>query len=241
MNPSNALTCPWSDWAPGTVQFCEERLCAVIAEPSNTWSSLGYVAIGVWLLATHARRSRDLRLWGVGVSEILIGVGSFAFHGTGSFAGEFLDQVGMFLLSCLILAYAAGRILRWTPGATAALYAGLTVASALALLVVRPIGIPLFALQLNLGLLLELTRGREWTTPATRRILYSGLGVFVVSFAIWVLDFTGVVCDPSNHLVTGHAVWHVLNAIVIARLYRYYAASFEGAQPLSPGVGVAGA
>jgi hypothetical protein len=40
-------TCPWSSLDPGTVHFCEERLCAWVVEPSNAWSSMAYVVIGV--------------------------------------------------------------------------------------------------------------------------------------------------------------------------------------------------
>ncbi len=41
--------CPYADWAPGSVAFCEERLCAWIVEPSNTASSLAYLIVGAWM------------------------------------------------------------------------------------------------------------------------------------------------------------------------------------------------
>lgn len=218
--------CPWDRLTPGTVRFCEDRLCAWVAEPSNAWSSLAYILVGVWLMATHARRARDARLWAVAAAEVLIGVGSFAFHGTGSFAGEFLDQAGMFMLSCLILAFAAGKARRLSASRTAWLYGGSTVASSLSLLVIAPAGIPLFAVQLVAGLLWEVAQWRRAADKGPYRWLFAGIGVFLGSFAIWTLDITRVACRPDNHLVTGHAVWHVLNAISIERLYRFYAASY---------------
>lgn len=218
--------CPWDGLTPGTVRFCEDRLCAWVAEPSNAWSSAAYVIVGVWLMISHARRARDARLWAVAAAEVLIGVGSFAFHGTGSFAGEIIDQAGMFMLSCLILSFAAGKA-RGIPAArTAELYAATTIASTLSLFVVRPIGIPLFALELFTGLGCEVLQWRRAADKAPYRLLFAGIGVFLVSFVIWILDISRVACRPDNHVITGHAVWHVLNAISIERLYRFYAASF---------------
>jgi hypothetical protein len=74
--------CPWDSLTPGTVHFCEARLCAWVAEPSNAWSSVAYLLVGAYL-ALHAARSRDARLWAVVAAEVLIGLGSFAF-GCGS-------------------------------------------------------------------------------------------------------------------------------------------------------------
>jgi hypothetical protein len=218
--------CPWDALTPGTVRFCEDRLCGWIAEPANTWSSLAYVVAGVWLIVTHTRRAGDARLWAVAAAELLIGFGSIAFHGTGTFAGEFLDQVGMFMLSCLILSFAAGKSFGLSSARTAQLYAATTVVSSLSLLVIPPAGIPLFAVELASGLVWGLVQWRRAADRAPYRHFLTGIGVFLFSFGIWTLDITRVACRPDNHVLTGHAVWHVLNAIAIERLYRFYAASF---------------
>jgi hypothetical protein len=198
-----------------------------VVEPSNTWSSIGYVIIGVWLMITHARPSRDARLWAVAAAEVLIGLGSIAFHGTGTFAGELIDQAGMFMLSCLILSFAAGKARGLSASRTAGLYAATTIASTLSILVVRPLGIPLFAVQLVTGLGWTVALWRRAADKAPYRWFFAGLGVFLASFVIWALDISRVLCRPDNHVLTGHAVWHVLNAISIERLYRFYAASIE--------------
>ncbi|APR86533.1 Hypothetical protein A7982_11882 [Minicystis rosea] len=224
--------CPWDGLTAGTVRFCEPRLCAWVVEPSNAWSSVAYVIVGVWLMATHSARARDARLWVVAIAEVLIGIGSFAFHGTGSFVGEFIDQVGMFMLSCLILSFAAGKSMRLSSARTAQLYVATTVASSLSLLVVRPLGIPLFAVELVAGLGWEIAQWRRAEDRAPYRLLFAGIGVFLFSFVIWTLDITRIACHPDNHFVTGHAVWHVLNALSIERLYRFYAASFRAPAPV---------
>lgn len=214
--------CPWDALTPGTVRFCEARLCGWVAEPANTWSSLGYVLVGLWLLL-QARRTQDSRLVAVAVAEIVIGLGSVLFHGTGALIGEFVDQVGMFLLSCLILTYAWGHARGFAPARVTALYAAAVVASSLAIVVYAPLGIPLFGLQLAAGLLWELGHRQRSHHRPQYRPLVQGILIFLVAFAIWVTDITGVLCDPDNHWLTGHAVWHLLNALSIERIYRFYA------------------
>ncbi|MCA9490036.1 MAG: ceramidase domain-containing protein [Myxococcales bacterium] len=219
--------CPWDAFDPGTVAFCEERLCAWVVEPSNTWSSLAYVLVGAWLL-TDASRRHDPRLGVASLAEILIGLGSIAFHGTGTFVGELLDQAGMFMLSCLILTFAAARARGWAPTTTALVYVGSVVGSSAFLLLVRPAGIPLFAVQLVAGLGWELVHRSRSAEPATFLDLQRGILIFVTAFVVWTTDITGLVCAPTNHVLTGHAVWHLLNAVSIERLYRFYALRFSG-------------
>jgi hypothetical protein len=222
VGPDVAAVCPWSDWDPGTVQFCERRLCATIVEPSNAWSSLAYVILGVIMMV----KARSPVAIAIAAAQLMIGVGSFFFHGTGTFAGEVVDQIGMFMLSSLILAASLAQHLGWSGRRTVVVYAAGVAVSTAILLVFRPVGIPLFAVQLAAGLALQLWLWRKAGAKDAPvfRVFLSGLGIFLVSFSIWITDITGLVCDPDNHLVTGHAVWHVLNAICIWRLSIFYRA-----------------
>jgi hypothetical protein len=101
----------------GTVQFCERRPCAWIVEPSNAWSSLASVVLGVVML---------------------------------------------------LRARLGGRVV--------------------------------------VGVAVALAR------------------IFFGSCAIWVTDITGLLCDPDNHLITGHVIWHVLNKTCIWQLGAFYRA-----------------
>lgn len=213
--------CPWDGWAPGTVSFCEDRLCAWVVEPSNTASSGAYLLAAAWMARDPARSGG----WPIIVAQVMIGLGSMFFHGTGTFVGEMVDQTGMYLLSALILTEAIGASARWSAGTRGRVYAAAVVGSTLVNLVVRPIGIPLFAAQLALGVGWQVRLG--WVAePAERTrypLLWGALGVFGGSFTVWALDIGRVWCDPDNHWVTGHAVWHCLNAVSTALLGRFYA------------------
>lgn len=213
-------TCPYADWMPGSVAFCEERLCAWIVEPSNTFSSLAYLIVGAWMWR-ELERPRDARLVCMVVAQLVIGLGSLLFHGTGTLAGELVDQAGMFLLSCLILTLAAATTWGWSARTGAWSYAGAVGASASLNAWLPPIGIPLFAAQLLAGIVWELRLHRRALDRGPYRYLFRSLAIFAVSFVFWSLDISGVLCRPDNHLVTGHAVWHVLNAVSIYELYRF--------------------
>lgn len=217
-------TCPWAGWEPASVSFCEARLCAAIVEPSNAWSSMAYVALGAWLL-TRGEARRSLLLAGVALANVLIGLGSFAFHASGTFAGELVDLFGMFLLSGLMLAHALGRG-RWRPEQIAAAWAGFVIAPMALVLLIKPAGIPLFALELVTAIGLELRAKVQGRSPHFR-LFSQALGLVSAAFAIWVTDTARLLCNPDNHLVTGHAIWHALNAVAVTRLFFFYARGEE--------------
>ena len=89
--------CPWGGWTPPDLQHCEANLCGWITTPANTWSNLAYVAVGVWIWRRAAKRDL-LAAGGLGPVSIAVGVTSFAFHASYTFAGQVLDYGGMFLL-----------------------------------------------------------------------------------------------------------------------------------------------
>ena len=62
---------------------CEAQHAGFLGQPTNTISSLGYVAGGVWLLTRIGRIERGERIVAVGyaVSVAMAGAGSVAYHG----------------------------------------------------------------------------------------------------------------------------------------------------------------
>ena len=57
-------------------------------------------------------------------------------------------------------------------------------------------------------------------------INYTWFGIvwllFILSYGVWKLDEARWVCDPENHWINGHAIWHVFNAIGLYCLFLYY-------------------
>jgi hypothetical protein len=211
--------CPWSDYSPATISFCERRLCAWIVEPSNAWSNLAYVVVGVWILW---RRRHDLgtALTAIGLVAVLMGAGSFSFHATGIRVFEVVDVSSMYLISGLALTFALQRRLRWGDGAAVAFCAAVVLVSSLLMVAMGNDGIVVFAAEVLVAVFVE-TRLWPATPPGAGRWLLRALGALAVGLAIWTLDLRGPLCDPDNHVLTGHAVWHALTALSVLYFYRF--------------------
>ena len=215
-----AKDCPWSHYDPATISFCEERLCAWIAEPSNTWSNLAYIGVGIYILYLCRSQLTNI-LSSVGLTAILVGIGSFAFHATGTWWGEFLDVSAMFLISGQFITFAVKRQFKWGNGALFVLYFLVTGLSMLLLWNIRKIGIPLFALHVTIAGTLEFWMFFKRQVPTNYSYMLKLIAAFVVAFTAWNLDISGILCDPTNHFITGHAVWHVSNSLCLYFFYKF--------------------
>jgi len=211
--------CPWSAYAPATIAFCEHRLCAWVVEPSNAWSNIGYVLVGLWILQRCRPWPGNPRT-AIGIAAILLGLGSFAFHATGVRVFEIVDVAGMYLMSGLGLTFALGRLFAWPAARSVTFFVGLVLASSLLMIVLGNDGIVVFGAQVFSVVGLEVAL-RHTNPPGAVVWLLRSVGAVSLGFVIWLMDLHGPLCDPDNHLVTGHAVWHVLTALSLAFFYRF--------------------
>lgn len=79
----------------------------------------------------------------------------------------------------------------------------------------------LFAALLVVGVGLELRLALTRRAATRPRLLLGALALMATAFALWALDETLVLCDPSS-VLQGHAAWHVLGAAALVVLSRYY-------------------
>ena len=218
--------CPWSGFTPPNVNWCEEELCSVIVNPADTWSNLAYVVLGLYLWYAARRDGRaDLRLFGP--ASIAVGLFSFAYHASYTWLLQFFDFVGMFLFCFTVLARNASR-LGWIAPRHEARFFALGVAGSSALVpVLFELGIPI---QLTVALCIAVAIGQEVslrrrnpgvTWPRSYGI---GLGLLGAAALCSVLDVTRLACDPTDHLLQGHAAWHLLTALALLAFYRFYEA-----------------
>jgi dihydroceramidase len=221
----------WTQFLPATCLathcFCElPRAGALVLQPANSWSSLGFVVVGCWIMFGRRRAADETAfagwpaLW-FGLTAVVIGVGSFLLHATLTLWGQFYDVLGMYLLSGFMLAYAVQRWRGLSNGAAFALYASI-VAFLVSLLWIMPETRRwLFAIALVLAIAAELAFARP-RRPGVRAALFGyGLLANTVAFAIWILDNTLTFCAPDS-LLQGHAIWHLLGATAVYLSYLYY-------------------
>ncbi len=208
--------------------FCELARAEGIAQPANAWSSLAFVVAGVAVLALvrQATRPERVLLPLLAVALAAVGVGSFAFHATLTLWGQFADVLPMYAVGCVLLAGALVRLGRVAPRRAALGGVALLVALGLLLWWWPESRRVLFAAVLLPGIVLELVHaGRD----RAARWLHLGLGLLVTAYLLWVLDQTGLLCDPESPL-QGHAAWHVLGAAAGWCLARHWVATGAAAR-----------
>ena len=225
-----ALGPNWTLFPPATCLathcFCElPRTGELVLQPANSWSSLGFVAVGVWILLarTNARETAFSgwpALW-FAFTAIVIGVGSFLLHATLTLWGQFADVLGMYLLSGFMLVYALQRWRNLPHGLAVGLYVAVCAVLIGFLWIMPETRRWLFALVLLIAIPLELALARPKRPGVEVRWFVYGLIANTVAFAIWILDNTGTLCAPDS-LLQGHAIWHALGAAALYCNYRYY-------------------
>ncbi len=155
----------------------------------------------------------------LGVTAIIVGVGSALMHATLTLWGQFLDVVGMYLIGSFELVWALARWRRIREGRAIALFASLCVVL-IALLIVAPeVRRWLFAVLLLVAIFVELVFARPLRPGVRVRLFLAGLATMAVAFVIWILDQNGTLCAPHS-LFQGHAVWHLLGANVAVAAVR---------------------
>jgi len=215
--------CPWSGFTPPNVNWCEAERCAAIVNPWDAWSNLLYLVLGLWMWR-EARRAGRADLSRFGPASVAIGVFSFAYHASYTFALQFFDFVAMFLFCFTVLARNAVR-LGWigAPRETRFFLAGVALFSAL----VPPLFALGFPIQALVALLIAVGLAQEWRLrrrdgPGPWYRSYAvGLALLAAASIASLADVTRIACDPESWL-QGHAVWHLLSALALVAFFRFY-------------------
>ena len=219
--------CPWSGWTPPNVNWCEEELCSWVVNPADTWSNLAYLAFGLMMIAAaRAERSDTLALFGP--ASILVGTFSLVYHASYSYFFQFFDFVGMFIF-CFAVITANALRLGWIGRDRRLHFYIVGVLSFSALVpVFSETSVPIQALvalliAVILGQEFAMVRRRRPSDPPTRRLFFFvALALLTAAGAASLADITRSWCEPTNHWIQGHAVWHVLSAASLYALFRFY-------------------
>jgi hypothetical protein len=216
--------CPWDAYAPATLKFCEAHLCSWVVAPTETYSNLAYILVGAYLIGRKGRFEVDRRL---GVISIVVGIFSGLYHASHLRVTESLDLASMGLLSALLLVNVSRRI-GWLAArhSSFAFLLFTTLNTLPVFLLGGAARLMSFSLSLGVYVLLEFvyaSRSRGLAYPIRNQALWQSAGIFATAYAAWLLDIHQIVCDPDNHWISGHSVWHVLNSLCFITLGRYLA------------------
>ena len=228
--------------------YCELPRPGAIAQRANTWSLLPFIFVGLLIgYDLSVRRRTTPRsgspfvaspLYGTlyAVSAIALGFGSIAFHASLRDWGGAADALSMVAWLGLLLCYNVRTLARLNDARFAGVYASVLAALVLPRLTLVDdvdayfgwLILAYLASEVAVSPLGSRVRLRIQARPTTRahslprrdhRLFFVALATFAVSAAIWSMSHAdGLLCDPSS-LIQGHAVWHVLNAVVVGILY----------------------
>ncbi len=251
------LPSPWAAWPPATCMpeacFCESVGDGFVRQPIDTWSNLAFVSVGVLILedvlrpsTTRSNLLAQRRAYGViyALAVIVIGLGSWFYHASLTFAGQWFDVMGMYLLGTFMVLYNMARLRPLSNRAFAIGYVVFNFILGVSLIAIPELRRYLFGVLLLVTIALELLlrrRGRNRVSPSEGELIagsrnpvsgdtgyfIAALLIYLLAQIVWTLDLNHVVCDPQS-LLQGHAVWHVLTALSTGLLYWYYR-SEEGA------------
>jgi len=219
----------WESWYPATCLktgcFCEaSNTHSPIRQAANTYSSLGFVFSGMFIIASARKGIRFAISYSIlmGIASIIVGVGSAFYHASLTFIGQFFDVFGMFLLAAFMLVYAWERIWKLRISTTLGLFLTLNIFLSWLQIAIPDTRRYAFAIVLIIALVFEYYFRVKDKPQINIRLLQIGIGLLAGAYIIWILDNTRIVCFETS-LLQGHAIWHILGAISVWFLYRYYA------------------
>ncbi|MEO8575842.1 MAG: ceramidase domain-containing protein [Gemmatimonadales bacterium] len=194
-------------------------------QPANTWSSLAFVIVaGVVLLRwTRNRHIAHHATYPVllALTLLVIGFGSAFFHATLSFNGQFVDVLGMYFIGTFALLYGIARFRGLTNRVLVAAFLAANALLAAILYWAPLLRRVIFGILIAAALAVEISIARRTTKRDAASRLKTAIVLLTIGFAIWMLDYTRIVCSPDSW-IQGHAIWHVLGALSAWCLYLYY-------------------
>jgi hypothetical protein len=208
--------------------FCERVSATWPRQPANTWSSLAFVAVAVWVLVRpRGGVARGLQL-GYAGCLVALGASSAAFHATLGFVGQWADVTSMYAFASLLLAVQLPLCGLSAARRRASIFVLPTVSSAVLAAFVPASRRILFDLLLGLAVLtLGLLAYGKWR-QVPRGALGLAFGSLIIAALVWAADLGHVWCDPAS-LLQGHALWHLLTAAAAGAAFAYYRAGFSRA------------
>ncbi len=226
--PQLAEGCPWSTWMPPNLAWCEERLCQWIVTPANAWSNLAYLVAAAWIAYEVKKRKESGVLKLYAPAALIVGTSSFIYHASYTFFFQVFDFFGMYLFIFLPLVTQL-RSLSWIEEKnTLPIYIGGSLFFTALTVAFYFLGVPAQALIALLILIIITLESIRRSNRRAQALSWNGhefaigLGFLVSGAALSALDISGKFCEPTNHWLQGHSLWHICTAITVIFVYRHF-------------------
>jgi hypothetical protein len=194
---------------------CEALHGGFVHQPVNTYSSLGFVVVGLWILLRALRRNRGERGASVafGVALAFAGFGSLVLHGPDPTWGLWFHDLSGLAVLLLVAVLSFGTLFRWSFRISMVVNAVGVALLALAL-ASRPLStdhIAWFLVPVAVLSQLAVLRTRHGKAPHIAWLI-AAITIVLGGAAFAAGRSVSSFCRPDSAL-QWHAVWHVLAAI----------------------------
>ncbi len=227
--------------------FCEHNnMGSGLVQTANTWSNLGFLFVGLFLLFMGIKDARfkndenranlllKYPMFSIimGISILYLFIGSFFYHASVTFFFQKIDQTGMYAILLSFMGYNIFRI--WPLMNTRK--RGEVSSHKLILFIFIAINVLFFTYLWKIDVNILFTslafsfiaftivyNRKNPTVKLSKKLLHFSLVIYLLSMSFWILDRKAVLCDPTS-IFQGHALWHILNAVVLLLIYMHYRA-----------------
>ena len=239
---------PWElykEAGGNAMRFCEKnRLEDCVKQPSNTWSNLGYLCVGIFCLSLGIndikRRKAGIVVKNyivkypvfsilIGVSSLYLFIGSFFYHASLTLFFQKLDITGVYAVVLSVMAYNFYRLFpvikrKGKEISTHKLIVLITILLNLAFFFglwkveINALFPALCIITFSLNFLYLKFRDKN---DLFQKYLFAALSLMFLAGMLWILDVKSVICAPQS-ILQGHAVWHLFTAASLLFIYFYF-------------------
>lgn len=206
------------------VKWCESQLNSWVTEPANTWSNLAFIIVGI--IVTYLNRGNtESRLKFYGPSMIVLGFFSGIYHASYTFFFQLFDFLGMYLV------FLVPVLINWEEWKGhrknfMTEYIGLSIFLTVMTVIFYLINIPIQLLILMLVIFIIISEHflKEKRRQNGHSYAFYYLSVLFLGIAATfsALDVSRTFCHPEDHLIQGHALWHIFTAIAGLTNFLFY-------------------
>jgi hypothetical protein len=201
----------WTTWRGASCLpdcWCEAtRTGHTILEPVNTWTNLGFILVGLYFIVNSKNfallKNIELPKF-YGLAMMFVGAGSFFFHMSQTFVGQWFDVFGMYLVSVFYIVYNFYRVDKIT----------------------FIIALPetrrwLFGVTIVIALIQSLLILKKHKPSINNKYLWSSVASYATAQAFWLLDKEKIWCSPYSW-INGHGIWHIMTCVAAVLIYKYF-------------------
>lgn len=218
---------PWyflNRYGTPNVKWCEATVHGWITEPANTWSNIFFFIV-LYLMFRESRRQPNAQssLWLPATA--ILGFGSGIYHASSTLVFQILDFFGMFLVF-LIPLFVNFKRLGWASLVSRKKYWLTSILATAVIPFIVHTEFPIQALIGSVALSVIFSEFVLWQRGPRQGLTYSSFFVCAALLAtagmFSAADVSGLYCDPDNHFIQGHAIWHFFSSSAIYFGYKHY-------------------